>query len=241
MAPAKLVLLATDRAGYARLSRLITTGRRRSGKGRYALYWSDLDDGLPGCLALLCPEPPSAQLVQTQASTQAQTQTQAQALQTRMPGRAWIAVELLGGADDRAQLTLLRHLSQHSGLPLVAEMKVHPMSLIRRERAFAQQGVEPRGELVAALLGQPRTLVQQLLARHGRQGDAAAQLGTRAGGSLRYVTDGGGRGPAAPATMRIVYARPKCVCSRREWAQGASAAVSSPSSCHRATRALDAR
>ena len=37
MAPAKLVLLATDRTGYARLSRLITTGRRRSGKGRYAL------------------------------------------------------------------------------------------------------------------------------------------------------------------------------------------------------------
>ena len=140
MAPAKLVLLATDRAGYARLSRLITTGRRRSGKGRYALYWSDLDDGLPGCLALLCPEPPPAQLVQTQAPTQAQTQTQeqAQALQTRMPGRAWIAVELLGGADDRAQLTLLRHLSQHSGLPLVAAGDVH---MHRRSRRMLQDAL----------------------------------------------------------------------------------------------------
>ena len=50
-----LVLLATDRASYGRLSRLITRGRRRSAKGEYRLLREDLADGLSGCLALLIP------------------------------------------------------------------------------------------------------------------------------------------------------------------------------------------
>src|SRR5262249_26060561 len=36
---AKLVLLATDREGYGGLSSLITSGRRRTKKGSYALGW----------------------------------------------------------------------------------------------------------------------------------------------------------------------------------------------------------
>ena len=48
-----LVLLATCREGYGELSDLITRGRRGSKKGSYTLGWSDLDGGLPGCLALL--------------------------------------------------------------------------------------------------------------------------------------------------------------------------------------------
>src|SRR5204863_7281623 len=51
----KLVLLATDRASYGHLCALITRGRMRSPKGSYSLSTSDLDDGLPGCLALLVP------------------------------------------------------------------------------------------------------------------------------------------------------------------------------------------
>ena len=146
MAPAKLVLLATDRTGYARLSRLITTGRRRSGKGRYALYWSDLEDGLPGCLALLCPQPDPYSDPQSdpQSDPRAQPEppqallVQAQALQTRMPGRAWIAVELLGGPEDRAWLSLMRRLSQHTGLPLVAAGDVH---MHRRSRRMLQDAL----------------------------------------------------------------------------------------------------
>ncbi len=49
----KLVLLACDREAYGNLSELITTGRRRSAKGRYSLSRADLEEGLPGCLALL--------------------------------------------------------------------------------------------------------------------------------------------------------------------------------------------
>ncbi len=52
----RLVLLAMDRAGYGKLSGLITQGRRRSAKGEYRLTRDDLSDGLPGCLALLIPD-----------------------------------------------------------------------------------------------------------------------------------------------------------------------------------------
>ena len=51
----RLVLLATDREGYGNLSELISLGRRRAGKGAYLLSRSDLDEGLPGCLAILIP------------------------------------------------------------------------------------------------------------------------------------------------------------------------------------------
>jgi len=52
---AKLVLLATRRDGYGHLSALITQARRRAQKGKYSIERADLDDGLPGCLALLIP------------------------------------------------------------------------------------------------------------------------------------------------------------------------------------------
>ncbi|MBM3346711.1 MAG: PHP domain-containing protein, partial [Betaproteobacteria bacterium] len=92
-----LVLLATDRSSYGRLSALITRGRRRRVKGRYALTRADLDDGLPGCLALLLPDP------RAEGSL-----AHAQWLGTRFPGRAWIAAELHCGSDDRAKLASLR-------------------------------------------------------------------------------------------------------------------------------------
>src|SRR2546426_9633567 len=40
---AKLILLATDRRSYGAISSLITTGRRRSKKGTYALTRSDVE------------------------------------------------------------------------------------------------------------------------------------------------------------------------------------------------------
>jgi error-prone DNA polymerase len=91
----QLVLLATDREGYGNLSELITRGRRRGMKGRYVLEAKDLNQGLPGCLALLVPEAvPDLE--------------QARWLAERFPGRAWIAVELLCGANDKARLAALR-------------------------------------------------------------------------------------------------------------------------------------
>ena len=47
-----LVLLATDRTGYANLCRLITVGRRRAPKGGFALDWSDVAEHAAGLVAL---------------------------------------------------------------------------------------------------------------------------------------------------------------------------------------------
>ncbi|MHB8668025.1 MAG: error-prone DNA polymerase [Burkholderiales bacterium] len=108
----QLVLLATDREGYGNLSELITRGRRRGVKGRYVLETGDLDQGLPGCLALLIPGAVPAV-------------SQARWLAERFSGNAWIAAELLCGPDDRARLAALRALGEASSLPLVAAGDVH--------------------------------------------------------------------------------------------------------------------
>ena len=108
----KLVLLATDREAYGNLSELITAGRRRSAKGRYALSLSDFNGGLSQCLALLIPgDVPDI--------------GHARWLAGCFPGRAWIAVELLCGPNDRARLANLRALGQAADLPLVAAGDVH--------------------------------------------------------------------------------------------------------------------
>ena len=108
----KLVLLAPDRAAYGDLSQLITLGRRRSDKGEYHLEWPDIDEGAGGCLLLWIPDEQPDIVV-------------AQRVAARFAGRAWIAVELLCGPDDRAQLERLIELSNACGLPLVAAGDVH--------------------------------------------------------------------------------------------------------------------
>jgi error-prone DNA polymerase len=110
----KLVLLATDRASYGGLCALISRGRMRSAKGSYSLSTDDLDDGLPGCLALLVP-----------GTHHPADPVHARWLAERFPGAAWIAAELLAGPDDRARLAALRELGKVSGLPLVAAGDVH--------------------------------------------------------------------------------------------------------------------
>ncbi|MBI3069378.1 MAG: error-prone DNA polymerase, partial [Betaproteobacteria bacterium] len=138
----RLVLLATDRAGYGNLAELITRGRRRAAKGTYRLHQTDLASGVPGCLALLIPESPTPTLPlplrgggKTSNADHADSHAtpfdpnaalaNARWLAELFPGRAWIAAELLYGTNDRAQLARLRELSQASGLPLVAAGDVH--------------------------------------------------------------------------------------------------------------------
>jgi error-prone DNA polymerase len=115
----RIVLLAIDRAGYGHLSALITRGRRASKKGEYRLTLADLDVGLPDCLALFVPD----------ADTNVEDARQ---IGERFPGRAWIAAELLFGADDATHLAHLQALSSASGLPLVAAGDVHMHVRARR-------------------------------------------------------------------------------------------------------------
>lgn len=108
----ELVLLAADRAGYGRLSRLITRGRRQAAKGSYRLSRAEFDTGLPGCLAILLPgaDRPDPEVLLERAAW----------LGERFPGAAWLGISLLCGPDDIGRLALLRALAAAAGLPAVA-------------------------------------------------------------------------------------------------------------------------
>ena len=100
----RVVLLATDRAAYGRLSALITRARRSAEKGAYRLKAEDMGEGVEGCLALLV----------------AGSRSFAAWLAERFPGRLWLAVTLHHGPDDAGVLEARRHLGRRLGLPLVA-------------------------------------------------------------------------------------------------------------------------
>ena len=100
----RIVLIATDRAAYGRLSALITRARRRAAKGRYRLGAPDLNEGLDGCLALLI----------------SGSQSFAGWLAERFRGRLWLAVTLHHGPDDAGCLESRRRLGRQLDLPLVA-------------------------------------------------------------------------------------------------------------------------
>ena len=141
----KLVLLATDRRSYGAISSLITTGRRRSKKGSYALTLTDVEAlAASGALALWVPG----------ADTSA-----AAWLAEHFAGRAWIATELHCGPNDRAKLNELRELGRRYALPLVAAGDVHMhvrsrkplhdiLTAVRLGKPVAQcgQALEPNAE-----------------------------------------------------------------------------------------------
>ena len=100
----KVVALATDRAGYGALSRLISRARRARPKGSYALERADLENALARMLDHLA-------AAHGQAALPRQEQD-GRWLRERFAGRLWIGVELadrrlrcaaLGAARDTGQ------------------------------------------------------------------------------------------------------------------------------------------
>ena len=92
----RLVVIARDRAGYGRLSRLITRGRRAAQKGTYSLSRADVEEfvGLANEGALVLWLPP----------LEAQAAAQGEWIARTFAGRAWIAVELVRDGRDRERL-----------------------------------------------------------------------------------------------------------------------------------------
>ncbi|MFQ6004191.1 MAG: error-prone DNA polymerase [Woeseia sp.] len=130
----KLIALAQSRAGYARLCRLITDGRRAAEKGSYHLTPEDFTDGLPGCLLLWIPD--------SQLKLQPDDHWICDAFQKRL----WIAVELLADGLERRRLKRLGSLSRALALPLVASGDVH---MHRRSRRMLQDTLTAIREKVA--------------------------------------------------------------------------------------------
>jgi DNA-directed DNA polymerase III PolC len=134
----KLVVLATDRASYGAMSRLISKARRATRKGCYALARADLEAALAGCLIIWLPRA-------DKAAWQGQEE-EGRWLRERFAGRLWIGVELLTGGHDTRRLELLEALGKKLMLPCVAAGDVH---MHRRSRRALQD------VLTAIRLGQP--------------------------------------------------------------------------------------
>ena len=130
----RLVIIARNRAGYGRLSRLITRGRRKAQKGSYRLNRADVEEFLAagatpregedvaaGTLALWLPP------LDTDAAEQGAW------IAHNFARRAWIAVELVRDGRDRERLAAARALGEQHGLALCAAGDVH-MHLRERRR-----------------------------------------------------------------------------------------------------------
>jgi error-prone DNA polymerase len=117
----RLVVLAQSRRGYGNLSHWVTLARRRAPKGQYLALAADVEGrtpkapmlaGLPGCAALLVPQP--LQPFETVFA-------HAMWLKTWFgPGRAFIALELLHGPHDDELADTVERVSQATGLAVVA-------------------------------------------------------------------------------------------------------------------------
>jgi error-prone DNA polymerase len=146
----KLVLLAPDRRAYGALCALITAARRRAPKGAYSVAREDLERAAPSGLLALLPKTGSDHVFslcgKTWSDPDLRCDPDLRWFRERFPGRAWIAVELHCGPDDRAELARLGALARASGLPLVAAGDVHMHVRSRRRLQDA---------LTAVRLGRP--------------------------------------------------------------------------------------
>jgi error-prone DNA polymerase len=120
----KLVVLATDRASYAALSRLVSRCRRATVKGCYTLGRDDLVNSLDGCLIVWFPR-----------ASLPQHHEDGHWLRERFSGRVWIGVELLTAGCDTRRLEFLEMLGKALELPCVAAGDVH---MHRRSRRALQ-------------------------------------------------------------------------------------------------------
>jgi len=131
----KLIALATDRASYGALCRLITRARRADIKGRYALERSHLENALEGCLIIWLPGADRTPRQGAQRQEAPRSEEDGRWLRERFEGRLWIGVELLTGGFDARRLESLDTLGKSLELPRVAAGDVH---MHRRSRRALQ-------------------------------------------------------------------------------------------------------
>lgn len=143
-----IVLWASDRKSYGRLSRLLTVGRRRSAKGACRLLLSDIAEYAEGLIAGVVGEGEqgsrgargqgsgrvgewesggenSAILPLHPITSSPPLPRALRAYREIFGDRAYLLAELFRGADDARHLQELVDLSKRTGLPLVAAGDVH--------------------------------------------------------------------------------------------------------------------
>ena len=117
-----LVLLATDRAAYGRLSRLITRGRRRVGKGACRIEFADVAEYAEGLIAgVLITEERDCELQTANCKlTIANDAGHLHRYREVFGDRCYLLGELHHGPDDEKALDRMIRLSRLARMPLVA-------------------------------------------------------------------------------------------------------------------------
>ena len=111
----QLVVLPHDLAGWGQLCELISHARRHQGvaKGDYHVDWADAWELLTDCEVLCVPQ-------RHPAPDEADQRATLRRLRMLFGTRLWLAVELVGAADDALWLQRLGQLSALTRVPMVA-------------------------------------------------------------------------------------------------------------------------
>ncbi len=114
----QVILLATDRRGYAQLCTLISHCRRQAQKGHYCIHWSDFSAAqgrnLDHCLLLYAPDPGLNA-----------ARSRLPWLARLFPQRCWLLVERLLNAEDEQHCHQRWQLAAALQLPAVCANNVH--------------------------------------------------------------------------------------------------------------------
>jgi error-prone DNA polymerase len=100
-----VLVYPTSRAGYSRLTRLLSLGKGRAGKGKCNLCWADLATAAEDLLAILCTDPTAANLRRLKAT---------------FGDRAYVALTLMHRPNDAVRLRSVADLAAALGVPAVA-------------------------------------------------------------------------------------------------------------------------
>jgi len=104
-----IVAYPEDRAGWGRLTRLLTLGNRRAVKGQCDIGLADLLADSEGLLLIVMPERRLEGLP-----------TILKRLEAASPGSIWLAAAMLRQGDDRRRLARLKAMAQAADVPLLA-------------------------------------------------------------------------------------------------------------------------
>jgi error-prone DNA polymerase len=100
-----VLVYPVNRAGYSRLTRLLTVGKGRAGKGKCELYWPDLAAAAEGLIAVLCSDP---------------TESNIRRLKIDFENRAYVALTFMHRPNDAVQLRTISDTARLSGVATVA-------------------------------------------------------------------------------------------------------------------------
>jgi error-prone DNA polymerase len=100
-----VLVYPTSRTGYSRLTRLLTQGKDRAGKGKCELYWPDLAAASEDLIGILCTDP---------------TEENLRCLKADFGDRAYVALTLKQRPNDAVRLRSITDTAASLGVPAVA-------------------------------------------------------------------------------------------------------------------------